>query len=150
MKKSLAESGCPVARGYSDIGDGWSLLILTQIILLRRRRFGQIREELGVAKNILTTRLNKLVAHGILERVPLAEGGARQEYAPTPKGEDLHTVLVALMQWGQAHFFDDEPCARSLIDRATGDPVARIALHTTNGRPLTLPDLEVVYGAEPA
>lgn len=145
MKKSLAHDPCPITRGYDAIGDGWSLLILTHIILLRRRRFSQIQEELGLAKNILSSRLNKLVEHGILERVPLAEGAARQEYAPTPKGEDLHKVLAALMQWGQAHFFHDAPCARQLVDRATGEPVAQMTLRAADGRALTPCDLEVRF-----
>lgn len=91
-----------------------------------------------------SSRLNKLIEHGILERVPLSDGAVRHEYAPTPKGEDLYKGLIALMQWGQAHFFDEEPGARRLIDRITGDPIADIEIRSTAGRPLTPDDLQVL------
>lgn len=152
MKKtSLAAADCPIARGYDAIGDWWSLLIITHVVLLHRRRFGQIQEELGMAKNILSSRLQKLVEHGILERVPSATGGSRQEYAATPKGQDLYKALVALMQWGQTYYFQDEPCGRSLVDRATGQAVAEIQVRSADGRTLGPDDLEVVFapGASP-
>lgn len=149
MKKtSLAASDCPIARGYDAIGDWWSLLIITHVVLLRRRRFSQIQEELGMAKNILSSRLQKLVEQGILERVPSNSGGSRQEYAATAKGQDLYKALVALMQWGQTYYFQNEPCGRSLVDRASGRPVAEMQVRSSDGRSLEADDLEVVFARD--
>src|SRR5262247_2661422 len=65
-RTSLAHADCPIARSLDAIGDWWSLLIIRDA-LLGRRRFGEFQKSLGLAKNILTTRLRTLVDRGILE-----------------------------------------------------------------------------------
>ena len=94
-RKSLEGNLCAVARSLEIIGDWWSLLIIRDA-LAGVRRFGEFQRSLGVAKNILTSRLKLLVAQGILEFAPDPAGGARQEYAPTEKGRALLPVLVGL------------------------------------------------------
>lgn len=151
MKRTvLSEAPCPIARGYDAVGDWWSLLVVTHVVLLRRRRFGQIQDELGMAKNILSSRLRKLVEAGILERVPAEDGGAHMEYAATEKGQDLYKVLVPLMQWGQKHFFESDECRRSLVERATGRPVASVEIRSDDGRALGVDELEVVFEGDEA
>src|ERR1700759_4025820 len=105
-RTSLKTANCPVARSLDVIGGWWSLLIVRGAFL-GLRRFGQFQKSLGLARNILTVRLRALVADGIME---LARNGAgRHEYALTDKGRALLPVLVALWQWGVAHFPDGGP-----------------------------------------
>jgi DNA-binding HxlR family transcriptional regulator len=67
------------------------------------RRFDQIQEDLGIARNVLTTRLQRLVDEGILERRPYSDSPPRYEYFLTEKGIDLWPVLVSLIKWGDKH-----------------------------------------------
>jgi len=99
-RKSLEKDVCPVARSLEAVGDAWSMLIVRQAFA-GDRRFGEFEKSLGVAKNILTVRLRKLVAQGVLEQVPTADGGVYHEYALTEKERGLYLVLTALRQWGE-------------------------------------------------
>jgi DNA-binding HxlR family transcriptional regulator len=141
-RKSLEEDWCPVARALDAVGDRWSLLILRDAFL-GKRRFGEFQASLGVARNVLTTRLRKLVAHEILEVVPASDGSAYQEYALTAKGQDLYLVLVALRQWGERWLFPNEPQTSRLVDAVHGLPVAPLELKACNGRPLGPSDFQV-------
>jgi DNA-binding HxlR family transcriptional regulator len=78
------------------------MLILRETFL-GTRRFDDIQRELGVARNVLQTRLERLVEEGILRRVPYQDRPLRHEYRLTRKGTDLWPVLVALMKWGDRH-----------------------------------------------
>src|SRR5437763_17222064 len=99
-RKSLEAATCPVARSLDAIGDWWSLLIVRDAFL-GKRRFGEFQKSLGLAKNILSTRLRKLVSHGVLEAGPASDGSAYQEYVLAENGRRLYIVLVALRQWGE-------------------------------------------------
>src|ERR1700710_995480 len=99
-RKSFEADVCPVARSLETIGDTWSMLIVRQAFA-GMRRFGEFEKSLGVAKNILTVRLRKLVALSVLEQVPASEGGAHHEYVLTEKGRGLYLVLMAIKQWGE-------------------------------------------------
>jgi DNA-binding HxlR family transcriptional regulator len=104
-RKGLETSQCPIARALDVIGDWWSLLIVREAFL-GKRRFGEFQRSLGLAKNILCTRLQKLVAHEIFELTPASDGSAYQEYTLTDKGRGLCIVLVALRQWGEDWLFE--------------------------------------------
>lgn len=84
-RTSLEDAPCPIARSLDTIGDWWSLLIIRDCFL-GRRRFSEFQKSLGLAKNILAARLRTLVASGILEMTPASDGSAYQEYVLTPKG----------------------------------------------------------------
>lgn len=102
---SLADwdrDNCSVARALELIGDRHTVLVLREAFV-GERRFDRIQRHTGVARNILSDRLNKLVAHGILARRPYQERPVRHEYVLTEKGLDLYPVLVSLMQWGMRH-----------------------------------------------
>src|SRR5690348_14196250 len=99
-RTSLAGADCPIARALDIIGDWWSLLIIRDA-LLGRRRFGEFQKSLGLARNILTSRLRTLVDRGILGMAPASDGSAYQEYVPTPKGRGIFPILVALRQWSE-------------------------------------------------
>src|SRR6059058_2595620 len=101
-RTSLEGAECPIARSLDAIGDWWSLLIIRDAFL-GRRRFCEFQRSLGTARNILAARLRKLVAHGVLDAVPASDGGAFREYVLTERGRGLYLVLVALRQWGERH-----------------------------------------------
>jgi DNA-binding HxlR family transcriptional regulator len=93
---------CSIARTLEVLGERWTLLVIRDV-LSGRRRFDQIQESLGVARNVLSARLGRLVDEGILERRPYQERPARHEYFLTEKGLDLWPVMVSLLHWGDRH-----------------------------------------------
>src|ERR1700739_4376600 len=138
-RTSPAHCECPIARSLDAIGDWWSLLIIRDA-LLGRRRFGEFQKSLGLAKNILTVRLRALVDRGILEMAPASDGSAYQEYVLTPKGRGLFPVLVALRQWSEEFDARPEEIGTIMVDRDKGKPVRKLALYSQDGRLLTAAD----------
>ncbi|WP_336665589.1 helix-turn-helix domain-containing protein [Enterobacter mori] len=137
MKRTrLEESTCPVARSLDIIGDWWSLLIVRDA-LRGIKRFGEFQKSLGIAKNMLTTRLKLLVDEGILALQPASDGSAWQEYVLTEKGRALQTVLVALSQWGNEFLFAENECGTVLVDAEQRKPLRKLALIADDGRELT-------------
>jgi DNA-binding HxlR family transcriptional regulator len=139
QRTSFANDGCPIARSLDVIGDWWSLLIIRDA-LVGRRRFGEFQKSLGLAKNILAQRLRKLVDEGILATAPASDGSAYQEYVLTRKGRAIHPILIALRQWTEE--FDEAPetIATILVDREKGRPVRKLALYSEDGRLLDIAD----------
>ena len=138
-RKTFEEDACPVARSLEAVGDTWSMLIVRQAFA-GQRRFSEFEKSLGVAKNILTTRLRKLVALGVLEQVAVG-GSPYRDYALTEKGRGLYLVLMAIRQWGEG-CGGDNPYV--LVDRRDGKPVKPLAFHAHDGRELGLRDMELV------
>jgi DNA-binding HxlR family transcriptional regulator len=99
---------CSVARSLELVGERWTILIVRDAFR-GIRRFDDFQRSLGVARNVLQTRLTRLVEHGILERVRYQERPERFEYRLTAAGIDLWPVVVALLQWGDKHFAPDGP-----------------------------------------
>jgi DNA-binding HxlR family transcriptional regulator len=97
---------CSVARTLEAVGERWTILILRDAFL-GVRRFDDFQRSLGIARNVLQNRLERLVAEGIFERVRYQERPERFEYRLTEKGVDLWPVLVALIQWGDRHVYPD-------------------------------------------
>jgi DNA-binding HxlR family transcriptional regulator len=139
-RKCLEKEKCPIARTLEVIGDWWSLLILRDAFV-GKRRFGEFQRSLGLAKNILCARLQKLVAHGVLEAVPASDGSTYREYALTEKGRGLYLVLVALRQWGERFLFKKGELDLLLVDRKSGRPVKPLELRSQDGRLLGPADL---------
>ena len=141
MKRmSFAKNKCPVARSVETVGDWWSLLIIRDTFA-GKKRFGEFQKSLGVAKNILTVRLKKLVADGVLELVPASDGSLYQEYELTEKGRGLLPVIVALGQWG------GKGSEFKLVDRKAGKPV-QLELRSEDGRRLVPADVRLVPATE--
>jgi DNA-binding HxlR family transcriptional regulator len=139
--KSFKANPCPVARSLDTIGEWWSLLIVRDA-LAGIRRFSDFQKSLGLAENILSTRLKKLVACGIMEQVPASDGSAYQEYALTQKGRDLFPVIVALRQWGEGYLFSRHEKRLQVLDKGTGKPL-RVEVQNAKGEALTANDLEL-------
>ena len=132
-RNSLEMEKCPIARTLDVIGDWWSLLIVRDA-LLGKRRFGEFQKSLGLAKYILCARLRKLESHGVLETGPAADGSAYQEYTLTEKGRRLYIVLVALRQWGESCLFEKGELDLLLVDQKSGKPVKPLQLQSQDGR----------------
>jgi DNA-binding HxlR family transcriptional regulator len=93
---------CSIARTLELVGERWSILVLRDVFL-GVRRFDELQRDLGVARNVLAARLERLVAEEILEKVPYQERPPRHEYRLTEKGLDLWPVIVELLRWGDRH-----------------------------------------------
>jgi DNA-binding HxlR family transcriptional regulator len=138
-RTSLEQAECPIARSLDAVGDWWSLLIIRDAFL-GKRRFGEFQKSLGAAKNILTTRLRALVDDGILTTAPASDGSAYQEYVLTPKGRGVFPVLVALRQWSEEFSGAPDSIGTLLVDRKKGRPVRKLALRSQDGRLLEAGD----------
>jgi DNA-binding HxlR family transcriptional regulator len=114
--RPFAGQNCSIAGALAVLGERWTLLVMREV-LLGRRRFADIKRRTGVAPNILSDRLQTLVDHGLLER-----RGA--EYVPTEKGRDVNPVLVALMQWGDRHLAGEAGPPRVLVHATCGHDAA--------------------------
>jgi DNA-binding HxlR family transcriptional regulator len=102
LGKDYANQNCSIAGTLELVGERWTLLILRDAFL-GIRRFDEFQRNLGVARNVLQSRLERLVDEGILRRERYQERPERFEYRLTRKGVDLWPVLVALMKWGDKH-----------------------------------------------
>jgi DNA-binding HxlR family transcriptional regulator len=138
-RTSFAANECPVARSLDAIGDWWSLLIIRDAFA-GKRRFGEFERSLGLAKNILTNRLRKLVARGIMRTTTASDGSAYHEYVLTAKGKSLHPVIIAIWQWGEASLFSPGEMLGVLCDRQNGEPIPRMELRAKDGRVLKAGD----------
>jgi DNA-binding HxlR family transcriptional regulator len=93
---------CSIAGALEVVGERWSLLIVRDVFL-GLRRFDQMQADLGIARNVLQARLERLVDQGVLERRLYQQRPPRHEYRLTDKGLDLWPTVVALMQWGDRY-----------------------------------------------
>ena len=91
-----------ITAALEVIGDRWSLLVMRSVFR-GQTRFSGIRDDIGIASNLLTNRLGRLVDAGVLERQLYSQRPKRYEYRLTDAGRDLSPVLVSLMQWGDTH-----------------------------------------------
>ncbi|NEE04652.1 winged helix-turn-helix transcriptional regulator [Phytoactinopolyspora halotolerans] len=137
------DSTCPVARTLDLVGDKWSLLIVRDA-MDGARSFTDFQHRTGIARNILTDRLRRLVERGILER-QTAPSGRRQVYALTDAGRDLFTVIVAMRQWGERHAFAPHE-AHSVLVSESGVPLARLRPTDVDGATATVDTTAVLRG----
>jgi len=108
LNRAYAGQNCSIAGALEIVGERWTLLIVRDAFL-GLRRFDEFHESLGIARNVLTDRLSKLVEAGILERKPYGKRTDRVDYRLTAKGLDLHVALVGLRQWGDKYLCDKPP-----------------------------------------
>lgn len=108
LRNDYEGQDCSIARALEIVGERWTLLIIRDVFL-GLRRFDQFHESLGIARNVLTERLNRLVEAGILDRVPYSERPERYEYQLTAKGRDLAVTLAGLRQWGDKYLSKTPP-----------------------------------------
>ena len=142
LKRDYEGQHCSIAATLEIVGERWTLLILRDAFL-GLRRFDEFQSSLGIARNVLSDRLGKLVEAGVLEKVRYSERPERFEYRLTPKGRELRVALAALRQWGDKHLLPEPP--RLLRRRSDGTPVIA-ALVPEGAETVPNRDLEVVEG----
>jgi DNA-binding HxlR family transcriptional regulator len=124
-----------------EVGDSWRILILRDA-LNGLRRFDEFQVSLGIASNILSQRLGKLVDDGLLERRQYQERPDRYEYIPTAKARDLWPLFVVLIRWGTKWLSPEGPTVE-LIDRTSGRPIEYDLVDRATGERLRPKDLAV-------
>ena len=153
LRRDYPALDCSVAKALEVIGERWSLLIVRSV-MHGNRRFGEMQESLGIARNVLSARLQRLVEEDILERRPYQESPKRYEYFLTEKGLDLWPALVALLNWGDRYSPDpDGPpmlivhkeCGGAVSDRGVCESCGKV-LHARDARPVPGPGLESTIG----
>jgi DNA-binding HxlR family transcriptional regulator len=145
QRKSFAGMNCSIARALDEVGEWWSLLIVRECTQ-GSTRFDELQSRLGIARNILTARLERLIGLGVLERFSLEERANTYGYRLTRKGEALYPVLVALMQWGDRWAAKDGKPPTALVDDATGAPIEQITVRSASGEPLSYRDVRFIRG----
>lgn len=133
-----AALSCSIPPAVELIGEKWAFLILRGA-LNGLQHFEEFQAGLGIARNILSDRLARLVAGGILERAADASDKRKVVYSLTPKGEGLLPVVLALRQWGEDWGYGKMQIV--LADRRDGEPVRKICVLSHDGRELGLYDL---------
>ena len=124
LPRTYDNQNCSIARTLELVGERWTMLVLREAFL-GRRRFEEYAERLGMARNVLSARLAHLVDEGVLEKVRYQDRPERFEYRLTAKGRDLWPVLSALRDYGDRHYAPDGPpvlvthrgCGGELDDR---------------------------------
>ncbi|HEX5239085.1 MAG TPA: helix-turn-helix domain-containing protein [Sphingomicrobium sp.] len=133
-----AALSCPIPAAVELIGEKWAFLILRGAFN-DLHHFEEFQAGLGIARNILSDRLSKMVGGGILERSPDPADKRRVIYSLTPKGEGLLPVVLALRQWGEQWGYGSMDIV--LADRRDGRPVRKMCVQAHDGRELSLGDL---------
>ena len=139
---SWTDPDCPVARALDLVGDRWSLLIIRDA-MDGARAFTDFQHRTGIARNILTDRLRRLVDRGILDR-RTAPTGRRQHYVLTEAGRDLFTVIVAMRQWGERHAFAPAETHSVLVDDS-GLPLPELRPTDAHGKPVDIDTTSVLH-----
>ena len=136
-----ADAACPIARAADILGEPWTLLILRNATA-GTTRFEDFRAQLGIADNVLTTRLAKLVDRGLLTKLPYRDGGrTRHEYRLTAKGLELYPVIVSLMSWGDRWMDDGDGPPLRLTHLDCDGPLSPPLACGTCGAPVTARDV---------
>jgi DNA-binding HxlR family transcriptional regulator len=140
--KSLADARCPIARSIDVVGEWWTILILRDAFR-GLRRFDEFQASLGIARNLLSRRLKRLVDAGILDKRPYSTRPLRHEYRLTGKGRALHPVLMLLMAWGNR--WAPHPTSAVALSRDTLQPLEPLLVDRATGAPITPHSVVVRY-----
>lgn len=136
---------CSIARSLEVVGERWSLLIIRNVGL-GLTRFESLRENLGITRSVLTTRLATLIEHGILEKHPYSEKPPRFEYRLTAKGRDLAPVLLQLMWWGDRHYPPENGPPAIATHRGCGGQLDHHLICRECGKPVEPELIRVITG----
>ncbi|UAB78207.1 helix-turn-helix transcriptional regulator [Erythrobacter sp. SCSIO 43205] len=143
--RELIECGLPQA--LEVMGERWSFMIL-RASFNGLHHFEEFLSELGIARNILSNRLAKLVEHGILKREPCADDRRKVEYRLTEKGFDLLPAMIALRQWGQKYSVEPVNEDPVLVDETDRLPIGPVSIVSHDGRVLDGSELNLVARAD--
>lgn len=135
---------CSVALSLDLIGDRWTMLIIRDAFY-GLSRFQDFQQSIGLAKNVLATRLTKLVEGGVLATEPISDGGWLA-YKLTPKGHALLPTLMALLQWGDEWVNQADHIPIKILERTTAKPIEPIVIRGASGAALGMADLALQAG----
>ena len=141
---SFEPMNCSLAQTLEIVGERWTLLILRDAFF-GARRFNQFERSLGVSKNILASRLQRLVDEGILSKRQ-ADDGAHAEYVLTAKGLDLQPILLALTHCGDKYKPHPDGDRLIFVEKNTGAPIAPMSAVSADGRPLSPREIRATAG----
>lgn len=144
-KTSFEDMNCPIAQTLEQVGEWWSLVILRNAFC-GMSRFQEFQEHLGISTSILARRLEKLVQHGILLRQPSQDDARIVHYHLSEKGRALYPVLAALTLWGEQWAPNPRGARLTLVEKASGLPVAGVAIRAADGRDLQPEQITTVAG----
>ena len=142
--KTFDHMNCSLAQTLNVIGERWTLLILRDAFF-GAKRFSQFERSLGIAKNILSARLNMLIDEGIMERRD-ATSGAHVEYVLTEKGLDLQPVLLSMTHWGDKHRPNANGERLVFVERNSNKPIRRMSATSEDGRALHPREIRALAG----
>lgn len=142
---SFSKKNCSLAKSLDLLGEWWTLTIL-QEALFGTKRFIDFQKNLGIAKNILSSRLDHLVSNGFLIKDIKSATNKRPQYKLTDKGKSVGTVIVTMIQWGDKWINQPEGAPIILKDRNSKDPIAQINISSIKGNKLEITDLLVQPG----
>ncbi len=145
LKNDYDSQTCSIAGALEVVGERWSLLIVRDV-MLGLRRFDEIQADLGIARNVLQTRLTRLQEQGVLERTPYQEHPPRHEYRLTAKGLDLWPTVYALMRWGDRYAAPDGGPATLVEHRGCGGTVDEHRICERCGERLSVDDVRALPG----
>ena len=145
-RTSYEQMNCSIASALDVVGEPWTLLIVRDAFY-GVRRFDDFQENLGIARNVLTARLKKLVEAGIFRKIAYRQRPLRHEYRLTDKGAALFPVIVGLKLWGDRF----GSAARNgkpmdLVDRSDGRPLEPVLIDSMSGQKLELTNVRAVAG----
>jgi DNA-binding HxlR family transcriptional regulator len=141
-RTDFSQMTCPVARAMEVLGERWAILVMREAFY-GTTRFDDFERHLGIASNILSARLTKLVEHGLLERVP---EGARHAYRLTEMGRDFFPAFLALKGWSDRWMAGPEGPVVRIVDPATGAEVTTPSPMGADGRPLGPESIRLLPG----
>jgi DNA-binding HxlR family transcriptional regulator len=144
-KHSFAEKNCPIAQTLEQVGEWWTFVILRNAFC-GMSRFQDFQRHLGISTSILARRLEKLVDNGILLRQPSLEDARIVHYRLTPKGRSLYPILAAMTLWGEQWEPHPNGPRLTLVEKASGEPVAGVAILAADGRELQPEQIDTVAG----
>jgi DNA-binding HxlR family transcriptional regulator len=145
LRRDYPDQLCSIAKSLEVIGERWSLLIVRDVFN-GHRRFGEIQTSLGVARNVLAARLQKLVEEEILERRMYQESPPRHEYFLTEKGLGLWPTLIALLNWGDRYSPTPGGPPKVILHKVCGGQVSERGICESCGEVLTARDAVQVPG----
>ncbi|HKI73123.1 MAG TPA: helix-turn-helix domain-containing protein [Pseudomonadales bacterium] len=140
--KSFDHLNCSLAATLSVIGEHWTLLIIRDVFF-GGRRFDEFQKSLGIARNVLSDRLKKLVEAGILEK---SDGSGHPRYRLTEKGLALQPVLISMTHWGDTYMPHPDGKRVTFVDRRDGKPIKKMAIYAADGRKLKPKDIKAKPG----
>lgn len=140
--KSFEHFNCSLAQTLSVIGEHWNMLIIRDAFF-GLDRFDQFQKDLGIARNVLSDRLKKLVKAGVLAK---SDGPGHAEYRLTQKGLALQPIMIAMTHWGDTYMPHPEGQRLTFIDRANGKPVKTVGVYSADGKLLKPKEIRTKTG----